>query len=247
MDLPQFFKENPSGAVAFSGGTDSAYLVWAAAAYGKNWRAYYVSGAFQPVFELKDAKKIITQCGLPFTVLKADVLADSVITANPSNRCYYCKQKVFGLICSAAAADGYQLVVDGTNASDEEGDRPGMQALREMCVRSPLRECGLTKETIRAESRKAGLFTWNKPSYACLATRIPSGTPITAELLQKIEQGEGMLFAMGFTDFRIRIRGQIALLQMPADQWERAAAMHEEIRSKLHPWFPVVALDMQTR
>lgn len=156
MNLSEFFRQNPSGAVAFSGGVDSSYLVWAAAKYGKNWHAYYVHGPFQPAFELRDAHKVIEQCSLPLTVIEADILSSSVVAANPTNRCYYCKQNVFGRIRAAAAADGYSLIIDGTNASDDEEDRPGMQALRELAVRSPLRECGMTKADVRqASGRRA--------------------------------------------------------------------------------------------
>ena len=247
MNLSEFFRQNPSGAVAFSGGVDSSYLLWAAAKYGKNWHAYYVHGPFQPAFELRDAYKVIEQCGLPLTVLEADILSSSAVAANPTNRCYYCKQNVFGRIRAAAAADGYSLIIDGTNASDDEEDRPGMQALRELQVRSPLRECGLTKADVRQASREAGLFTWDKPSYACLATRIPAGTPITVGLLQKVEHGENILFDMGFTDFRIRIRGDIGLIQMPPSQFQRAAELHDEIQTRLNPWFPAAALDLKVR
>lgn len=247
MNLSEFFHQNPSGAVAFSGGVDSSYLVWAAAKYGKNWHAYYVHGPFQPAFELRDAYKVIEQCGLPLTVLEADILSSSAVAANPTNRCYYCKQNVFGRIRAAAAADGYSLIIDGTNASDDEEDRPGMQALRELAVRSPLRECGMTKAAIRQASREAGLFTWDKPSYACLATRIPAGTPITVELLQKVEHGENILFDMGFTDFRIRVRGEIGLIQVPQAQFSHAAELHNSIQDQLAHLFPVIALDLNTR
>ena len=247
MNLSEFFRQNPSGAVAFSGGVDSSYLVWAAAKYGKNWHAYYVHGPFQPAFELRDAHKVIEQCGLPLTVLEADILSSSAVAANPTNRCYYCKQNVFGRIRAAAAADGYSLIIDGTNASDDEEDRPGMQALRELAVRSPLRECGMTKAAIRQASREAGLFTWDKPSYACLATRIPAGTPITVELLKMVEHGENILFDMGFTDFRIRVRGEIGLIQVPQAQFSHAAELHNSIQDQLAHLFPVIALDLNTR
>ena len=247
MNLSEFFRQNPSGAVAFSGGVDSSYLVWAAAKYGKNWHAYYVHGPFQPAFELRDAHRVIEQCSLPLTVIEADILSSSAVAANPTNRCYYCKQNVFGRIRAAAAADGYSLIIDGTNASDDEEDRPGMQALRELQVRSPLRECGLTKADVRQASREAGLFTWDKPSYACLATRIPAGTPITVELLQKVEHGENILFDMGFTDFRIRVRGEIGLIQVPQAQFSHAAELHNSIQDQLAHLFPVIALDLNTR
>jgi len=247
MNLSDFFEKNPSGALAFSGGTDSSLLVWAAAKYGRNWHAYYVHGAFQPAFELEDAKKIAACCALPMTILEADVLSDPRVTANPENRCYYCKHTVFGLIRSAASADGYTLLIDGTNASDDASDRPGMRALQELKVLSPLRECGLTKSDIRAMSREAHLFTWNKPSYACLATRIPAGTAITAEALKKVEAGENVLFSMGFQDFRIRLRGDIALIQIPASQFSYAVEKRQQLLERLSPLFSAVALDLKSR
>lgn len=247
MTLSEFFRENPDGALAFSGGTDSALLAYAASKYGRNWHAYFVRSAFQPAFELEDARKIAALCALPLTVLEADVLSDPQIAANPANRCYVCKRALFSLLGKAAAQDGYTLVIDGTNASDDEGDRPGMQALRELQVRSPLRECGVTKQEVRAKSREVGLFTWNKPSYACLATRIPTGTAITAEALGRIEQGEQALFELGFSNFRLRLRGDTALLQLPESQFSAALAQKATIVSRLSPLFSTVALDLIPR
>lgn len=247
MDLQDFFAQNPAGALAFSGGTDSALLVWAAARYGKNWRAYYVHSAFQPAFELADARKVAEDCGLPLSVINGDVLADPAVAANPADRCYHCKRLVFGLILDQAAADGYTVVADGTNASDDDGDRPGMRALRELEVCSPLRECGLAKADVRRISREAGLFTWDKPSYACLATRIPTGTAITAETLRQVEQGEDALFALGFRDFRIRLQGRAAVVQLPADQLSRAWAERKTLLNRLSPIFPLVTLDLAPR
>lgn len=170
MTLQEFFQENHKAAIAFSGGVDSAYLLYAAMQCGADVRAYYVKTQFQPAFELADARRLAEQLGAPMTVLQQDALASEQVAQNPADRCYYCKQGIFSGILQAAAADGYTLILDGTNASDDAGDRPGMRALRELCVRSPLRECGLTKSEIRARSKQAGLFTWNKPAYACLAS-----------------------------------------------------------------------------
>lgn len=247
MELKDFFEQNPSGALAFSGGVDSSLLVWASAQYGKDWRAYYVHSAFQPAFELEDAKRIAAQCGMPLTVIEGDILQYPEVTANPPDRCYYCKRRIFSGILQQAAADGYTLVIDGTNASDDAGDRPGMKALRELEVRSPLRECGLTKSDVRTLCREAGLFVWNKPSYACLATRIPAGTPITEEALRKVEQGEGLLASLGLRDFRIRLRGDAAVIQVTEAQQDDAWAMRHEIRSALAPIFPLVSLDLTAR
>ena len=129
-------------------------------------------------------------------MLRADVLSDPVVVSNPSDRCYYCKKVIFNMIMEAAAKDGYTVLLDGTNASDDAGDRPGMKALRELQVKSPLRECGLVKSEIRRLSKEAGLFTWDKPSYACLATRIPTGCTITAEKLQKQKQQRILCFLL---------------------------------------------------
>ena len=224
MDLKEFFRQHPKAAIAFSGGVDSSYLLYAALQCGADVRAYYVKGAFQPQFELDDAQRLARDIHAPMTVLRADVLRDETVTANPANRCYYCKQNIFGNLKRAAAEDGFTLILDGTNASDDAGDRPGMRALREMDVRSPLRECGLTKAEIRRLSHEAGLFTWDKPAYACLATRVPTGTRITPELLAATERAEGWLFSQGYTDFRVRLLDGCARLQFPADQLSRALA-----------------------
>jgi uncharacterized protein len=247
LKLQNFFMENPRGAVAFSGGTDSSLLVWAAMEYGRDWRAYYVHSAFQPDFELSDAHKIAEQCRIPLTIITGDILQYPEVAANPANRCYHCKHRIFSMIRGRAAEDGYPLLIDGTNASDDEGDRPGMQALRELEVRSPLRECGLTKADIRALCREADLPTWNKPSYACLATRIPAGTPITDEALRKVEQGESLLSSRGFRDFRIRLHGMAAVIQVTEAQFARAWEERESIRTLLAPVFPLVTLDLSPR
>lgn len=128
MQLSDFFEQNPRGAVAYSGGVDSSLLVWAAMKYGRDWRAYYVHSAFQPAFELEDAKQVAAQCGMPLTVIEADIFQHPEVIANPANRCYYCKHRIFAAILRQGASDGYSLVIDGTNASDDAGDRPGMKA-----------------------------------------------------------------------------------------------------------------------
>ena len=247
MDLERFFQENSKVAVAFSGGVDSSYLLFAAMKYGADVTGYYVKSAFQPAFEMKDAMRLAEQIGARVKVLNVDVLADENVRSNPANRCYYCKRAIFGNIMHAAAEDGYKVILDGTNASDDEGDRPGMKALKELEVRSPLRECGLTKDMIRELSKEAGLFTWNKPAYACLATRIRTGEEITAGKLEATEVSEDLLFSLGFTDFRIRMRGKDALVQLPADQFTRFIEKREEILTELKKHYDKVALDMEPR
>ena len=247
MTLSRFFRENPRAALGFSGGVDSAYLLYAALTAGAQVKAYYVKSPFQPRFELEDARRLAEELGADWEVLEGDPLADPQVAANPPNRCYFCKRMIFGRIAEAARRDGFSLLLDGTNASDDAGDRPGMRALRELEVRSPLRECGLTKADIRRLSREAGLFTWDKPAYACLATRIPTGEAITGEILARVEGAEDALFRLGYTDFRVRVFHGAARLQLPAGQLERAVRERAVLRAALAPYFKPILLDLEER
>lgn len=247
MTLKEFFAACPRAAVAFSGGTDSAFVLWAAKQYGCDVRAYYVKTAFQPAFELEDAEKLAEQLGVPMTVVEKDILSVPEAAANGPQRCYHCKRALFSSLWEAARRDGYAVLLDGTNASDDAGDRPGMRALRELAVRSPLRECGLTKAAVRRQSQGAGLFTWEKPAYACLATRIPTGTAICAEDLTRIEQAESALVALGFRDFRVRLLDGNARIQVTEAQLGLAMEQRADILGALRPLFPAVLLDLETR
>lgn len=247
MELNDFFAAHPEVAVAFSGGVDSAYLLYAAKRAAKRLKAYYACSAFQPQFELEDAKRLAAELDVQMQILPLDVLADAQVTANPKNRCYYCKKRIFGAITAQARHDGFTVLLDGSNASDDAGDRPGMKALEELSVLSPLRLCGLTKAQIRALSKEAGLFTWDKPAYACLATRIPAGQPITAEALRRTEAAESYLFSLGFTDFRVRTVGDMAKLQLRAEQLPLLLAHREEIVKKLGSDYSSVCLDLEVR
>jgi len=247
MELQEFFRENPKVAVAFSGGVDSSYLLYAAKQYAKEVRAYYVSAEFQPRFEYEDAMRLAKEIGAQVSVIKLSALAVPGVAENPANRCYYCKQGIFGAIWRAAKEDGFSVLLDGTNASDDAGDRPGMKALAELSVRSPLRECGLTKARIRELSKEAGLFTWDKPAYACLATRIPTGEVITKEKLAATEAAEEYLFSLGFTDFRVRMRGGQALIQLREEQFEKLLSCREEVFRELKKYYESVAIDLEPR
>ena len=200
MTLQEFFTEHPKAALGFSGGVDSSYLLYAGIKAGADIRPYFIKTAFQPEFELEDAKRLCAQLGAELHIIKLDALTNPDVVKNPANRCYYCKTGLFGTLQQRAKADGYTVLLDGTNASDDAGDRPGMKALTEMSVLSPLRLCGLSKAQIRELSREAGLFTWDKPAYACLATRVPTGEAITEALLARVEGAEQVLFSLGFTD-----------------------------------------------
>ena len=247
MELSQFFQENPRVALAFSGGADSAYLLYAACRAGAWVGAYYVKTPFQPAFELADAHRLARELGADLTVLELDVLSDPAVAANPPDRCYRCKKKLLTAIAAQAAADGFGVLMDGTNASDDASDRPGMRALQELSVRSPLRECGLTKDRIRALSREAGLFTWDKPAYACLATRIPAGEAVTAEKLAAVEAAEAGLAALGFRDFRVRAEDSRARLQVRGEQLPLVLERREAVLAALKPYFKQAALDLEVR
>lgn len=247
MELKQFFETYPKTAIAFSGGVDSAYLLYAAMQYGRRVKAYYVKTAFQPRFELEDALRLAKELGAELQVLEADILRDPVITANPADRCYHCKKKLFSLILRAAKEDGFPVLLDGTNASDEASDRPGMRAISELSVRSPLRECALTKAEIRRLSKEAGLFTHDKPAYACLATRIPTGEPITKEKLQRTEHAEEFLSQLGFHDFRVRCQGDTAKLQLRETDLDLLLRHRETILKQLKQDYTSVLLDLEVR
>lgn len=248
MTLQEFFGAHPKAALAFSGGVDSSYLLYAARQLGADVKAYYVKTAFQPEFEYQDALRLASQLGADIQVLTLDVLACPDVTVNPKNRCYFCKQHIFGNILRQAKADGYDTVLDGTNASDQVSDRPGMKALQEMKVLSPLRLTGLTKAEIRSLSHEAGLFTWDKPSYACLATRIPTGTEITGADLARTEWAEDHLMSLGFRDLRVRqLSGDLALVQLPETQMDTFMALRGEITRTLKTRYAGVLLDMEAR
>lgn len=247
MTLQEFFTEHPKAALGFSGGVDSSYLLYAGIKAGADIRPYFIKTAFQPEFELEDAKRLCAQLGAELHIIELDALANPDVVKNPANRCYYCKTGLFGTLQQRAKADGYTVLLDGTNASDDAGDRPGMKALTEMSVLSPLRLCGLTKAQIREFSREAGLFTWDKPAYACLATRVPTGEAITEALLARVEGAEQVLFSLGFTDFRVRVFYDAARVQLKPAQMQQALSRRSEILENMKPYFKIVLLDLNGR
>lgn len=242
--LQDFFIHNNKIALGFSGGVDSSYLLYAALQNKADIMPYFVKSPFQPQFELDDAKRLAAdlKCGLK--VIYLNHLDDGDIKANGAMRCYYCKKKIFMSIKKQAIVDGYTVLIDGANASDDASDRPGMKATSELEVKSPLRECGIDKAEVRRLSREAGLFTWDKPAYACLATRIKTSAPITEELLHKVEKSEAALFSLGYKDFRVRTDGETAKIQVKEDQIENIIAHREKIYEELKKYFNDVVLDL---
>lgn len=247
MTLEEYFSSHSQAAVAFSGGADSAYLLWAAKRFGCRVRAYYAKTAFQPAFELRDAQRLAGELEIPLKVVELDILQCPGAVENGAQRCYHCKRAIFTALLDAARADGVPLLLDGTNASDDVSQRPGYRALQELGIVSPLRLCGITKAELRRRSREAGLFTHAKPAYACLATRIPTGTPIGADDLRRVEQAEEALFRLGFSDLRVRLLGNTACIQLPEAQLLPALQSRGAIQAAFSGLFERTVLDLTPR
>ena len=247
MKINKFFNEHKRVAVAFSGGVDSAVLLMLAKNHAEKVKAYFVKSQFQPAFELEDAKKIASLLDVELEVIALDALSDKLVAKNPQDRCYHCKKHVFDAICAKAKADGFPFVLDGTNASDDENDRPGMKALFELGILSPLRECGLDKEEIRRIAAEAKLPVTDKPSYACLATRIPTGERLTVENLSITEKAEDEMRRLGFRNFRVRFRNGGAKLELGAAEFEKLLKKRREVLESLSEYYDGVTLDLKER
>ena len=248
LDIPErlytFFKTHPKLAIAFSGGCDSAFLLATALDAGCDVRAYYLKTAFQPAFEHEDALRFCAERQIALHIVTLDILSHHEVANNPADRCYHCKKHLFTRILTDARHAGYDTVCEGTNASDDIADRPGFRALQELGVQSPLRDAGLTKQAIRTLSEKRLLFTANKPAYACLATRFPTGTPLTEDGLRRIDTAETRLRALGFRDFRVRCVHDMARLQFTETDLALAISKRAEICNALSPLFDAVLLDL---
>ncbi|WP_300408587.1 ATP-dependent sacrificial sulfur transferase LarE [Lagierella sp.] len=247
MNLNEFFNEYKKVALAFSGGVDSAFLLQQAIENGVDITAYYVKSAFQPDFELEDAKRLSKELNAKLKIMQVDVFKDDNIIKNSSKRCYYCKKVIFGSILKQAKKDGYEVLLDGTNYSDDYDDRPGMRAKDELKVLSPLRMCKLTKKDIRKLSKEKGLFTWNKPSYSCLATRIPVDKTITLEDLDRTERAEDFLKSLGFVDFRVRLFCDSAKISVTETDLEKVIEHRADILQELLKYYPNILLDLEVR
>ena len=235
-------------AVGFSGGVDSTFLLWSAleALGSDNVLAIIADTPTLPRFEFVSALQCAEQLGAYTLVVKPNELEDPAYVANPPDRCYLCKRRIFGMIKDAANEQGFDVVLDGANIDDAADHRPGQRAAHELGVKSPLAEAGLTKAEIRAASAEAGLPTAQRPSNACLATRIPSGTPITRELLSCIERAEKGLHELGFAQCRVRHHGDVARIEIPSCDIEEAVRKRLAITEALKTaGYRFVALDLE--
>jgi len=201
--------------VAYSGGVDSSLLLKVAHdVLGRNVLAVIARSETYTKEEGQAAIKFAKKLGVKYQIIKTDEFSDEHFLSNPTERCYYCKKELFSKLRDIAKKEGIRYVADGSNVSDLSDYRPGNNASKEFGIKSPLREAGLTKEDIRQLSRELKLPTWNKPSLACLASRIPYGTRITKEILKKIEKGEKYLRSLGLKQVRVRHHGNLARIEV---------------------------------
>ena len=222
MAMEAYARENL--AVAFSGGVDSSLLLHLACAYAKNpssVHAVILKTMLQTEEEVQKAREAAIEMGATAWVLSVDDWEEAGILDNPPERCYLCKKVLFCRMMEMAAAEGYEQMLDGSNINDISDYRPGVRALRELGVISPLQEVGLTKEEIRILSRAHGLNTWQKPSFACLASRFVYGEEITREKLDMVDQAEQKLMDLGFHQFRVRIHGKLARIEVLKEEMGR--------------------------
>lgn len=245
-DLKKIIARYPSAVIAFSGGVDSALLAKVAGeVLGGRVLLVTAASSTYPAREMDEARRLAGSLGLSHRVIVSEETDIEGYADNPPDRCYYCKHELFDKIRTLAAGEGYAAVFDGSNADDLKDYRPGRKALGELGIVSPLCEAGLTKEEIRALSRQAGLPTAEKPSYACLASRFPYGERITREKLDRVGRAEESLRALGFSQYRVRIHGDCARVEVaPADldaAWKKRGQITEACKEA---GFVFVSLDL---
>ena len=235
-----------SALVAYSGGVDSALVMAIAHEQlgGRSLACIGVSPSY-PTREMRDAVALAESLAIPFRLVDTREHLDARYAANPADRCYFCKSELHDQLCRIADAEGWAIVADGNNASDAAGDRPGMSAAREHGVRSPLLESAISKPEVRAIAQSLHLPMWDKPAMACLSSRVPTGTPITPQLLRQIEAAEDVLASLGFRQFRVRHHGDVARIELPADDFPKALELREPIvRGIIRAGYSFVTLDL---
>jgi uncharacterized protein len=244
--LTELLRAMESALLAYSGGLDSTFLLMALKLSGI--RALAVTGLSPatPAPDLEDARRMARSIGVEHRVVDTGEMDEPGFVENSPERCYHCKDVLFGTLRAIAEEEGLAFVLDGTNLDDASDLRPGMRAAEKHAVRSPLLEAGYTKDDIREASRELGLDTWLKPSSACLSSRIPYGTPISPGALAMVREAEGALREMGFTALRVRAHGPVALIEVPEESMEEALGAKDDIAERLREaGFKFVGLDLE--
>lgn len=228
--LSTIIKSYKSAVIAFSGGVDSTFLAKVAKDILQDKVLLVTATSLTyPLYELEEAKELAKRLGMKHRIVKSEEIDIPGFSDNPPDRCYFCKKELFELVKNIAHEEGYTIVFDGSNADDLNDYRPGLKALRELGIESPLSAVGLKKAEIRKLSEELGLPTSTKPSFACLASRFPYGEKITKEKLERVGSVEKSIRAMGFTQFRVRSHGELARLEFIPGELDKAWQVRESL------------------